>query len=352
MVTFATPAHATGVYGEFAGDARSVAFAGTAFPIASISTSGNSLSVARSATLTGSTPFGARYGTSSGKTYLSVNLNLGTSEPATTTLTFASPTPTSGWSFALGDVDAESVTIAATGENGGAIDVASWYVGSFNYQSGGTDQPTWTTNVLSGRGSDTNGASAWFTPNVAVSSITFAQRRLVAGSPSYQLWIATDPAAFPATTTSTAPTTSTSSTSSSTTSTTLPESIPVVPVITNDDVRRDGDAYVVELTDENTGLPGTIVIVDATTSEPGQLAFADNVITFTPGDRAEGRVTIDYVAKNDSNRFARGRIRFALETTIVESLPSTGVVGSRSLALYGVVFAALGGILVARLRRV
>jgi len=351
----ATPAYAASVYGEFAGDARSVTLVGSSFPAASISTSGNSLSVARSATLTGSTPFGAQYGTSSGKTYLSVNLNLGSPEPATTTLTFASLTPTAGWSFALGDVDAESVSITATGEGGATLDVSSWYSGSFNYQSGGTDQPTWATNVLSGRGSDTNGASAWFTPNAAVSSITFAQRRLVSGSPSYQLWIAADSAAFP-TTTSTSTSTS-SSTSSSTTSTTtsLPMQIDEAPVITGDDVQRDGSSYVVELTMDNTGLLGTIEVIEATTNKPGDLSFDDNFVIFTPGDQAEGRVTIEYVAKNDTNRFMSGRIRFTLETTPSlsdESLPSTGSRIAPNFALNGMVIAAIGGAMILRRRRV
>ena len=336
-----------------------MSLAGTTFPNAAITTAGNSLSVARSATLTGSSPFGSVYGTSSGKTYLSVGLTISAAEPASTTLTFVAPTPAAGWSFALGDVDAESVTITATGEGGTPLTVSGWYVGSFNYQSGQTDQPTWAGDVLSGRGSDTSGAAAWFTPNTAVTSITFTQRRLVAGGPSYQLWLAADPATFPTTTTSstssTSSTNSTSSTSStsSTTSTTstVPDSTLEAPTITGEDITREGDTYVVELTKDNTGLPGSIDVVNATTSEPGELTFADNVISFTPSDEAEGRVTIDYLAKNGAGRFAGGRIRFELETTplVDTALPSTGS-DMPALVSLGTVLAASGVLILARRR--
>lgn len=350
----ASPAHAAGVYGEFAADAASVSVSGTAFPSAAVSTAGNSLSVARSATLTGSSPFGTQYGTSSGKTYLSIGLTISAAEPASTTLTFASATPTAGWSFALGDVDAESVAITATGEGGVALNVGGWYAGSFNYQSGQTDQPTWAGNLLSGRGSDTNGAAAWFTPNTAVTSITFTQRRLVAGGPSFQLWLAADPATFPTTTstsTSTSSTSSTSSTTSSTsTTTTLPESTLEAPVITDGDVTRDGDSYIIELTKDNTGLPGAIDVVDASTAEPGELTFVDNVISFTPSDGAEGRVTIEYVAKNGAGRFASGRIRFDLNAapSVDTALPSTGSDTLWTFGLLGVLLAAAGATLTVR----
>lgn len=348
-----TPVHAASVYGEFAADTASLTVAGTAFPAASIASSGNSLSVARSATLTGSTPFGAQYGTSSGKTYLSIGLTISAAEPASTTLTFASATPTAGWSFALGDVDAESVAISAIGEGGAALNVNGWYVGSFNYQSGQTDQPTWASNLLSGRGSDTSGAAAWFTPNAAVTSITFTQRRLVAGGPSYQLWLATDPATFPTTTSSTTSTSTTSTTApstTSTTSTTLPEPALEAPVIDGDDVQRDGDAYVIELTKDNTGLGGVIDVVDASTTEPGQLDFADNVITFTPGDEADGRVTIDYVAKNGAGKFASGRIRFTLDATSQTgtALPLTGSNALLAITVVGLLFTISGGVLAYR----
>jgi LPXTG-motif cell wall-anchored protein len=351
-----SPARAAGAYGEFSADAGSLSLSGTAFPSAVITTSGNSLAVARSATLTGSSPFGTQYGTSSGKTYLSIGLTISAAEPASTTLTFASATPTAGWSVALGDVDAESVAITATGEGGVALNVSGWYAGSFNYQSGQTDQPTWSGNLLSGRGSDTGGAAAWFTPNAAVTSITFTQRRLVAGGPSYQLWIAADPDTFPTTTTSTSSSTSTSSTSSTssttTTTTTLPDSTLEAPVITADDVARDGDSYVIELTKDNTGLPGIIDVVDASTTEPGELTFADNVISFTPSAGAEGRVAIDYVAKNGAGRFASGRIRFELKAapSLDAALPSTGSDTFASFGLLGVMLAATGATLAARHR--
>ncbi len=112
-----------------------------------------------------------------------------------TTYQFDRPTPSSGWTFVLGDVDADQVTITATGVGGVEVPPSDLGFRSvFNYCTPGvcsasSDVPSWngTTGVLTGDAGavDTNGASAWFEPTVPLISLsfTFAQR---AGFPIYQ----------------------------------------------------------------------------------------------------------------------------------------------------------------------
>lgn len=207
----------TGVYGTWTatggvGGTGDVTFAGTTFPSATFTSTGGTQSVASSATLTGSTPFGQVYGTSSGKTYLSVGVP---STPGTVTLSFASAPAAGVWGFALGDVDAESVAITARNASGGTVNVSEWYQQSFNYVAGQSDAPTWnsSTGTIVGNVNDTNGASAWFSPTSAVKSITLTSTRL-SGIPSYQIWIATDrPASAPSAAATTASPTASASAS-------------------------------------------------------------------------------------------------------------------------------------------
>jgi hypothetical protein len=211
----------TGVYGTWTatagvGGTGEVTFAGTTFPSATFTSTVGTQSVASSATLTSTTPFGQMYGSSSGKTYLSVGVP---STSGTVTLTFASAPAAGIWGFALGDVDAESVAITARDASGNAINVSAWYQQSFNYVTGQTDAPTWNsaTGTIVGNVNDTNGASAWFSPKAAVKTITFTSTRL-SGIPSYQIWIATDKpsasAAASAASTSASPTASASASAS------------------------------------------------------------------------------------------------------------------------------------------
>lgn len=172
------------------------AFPDTNFPSSTVAVQGTpgSISSASSATLTSSTPFGARFGTSSGKQYLSLTGASG-GTTATTVITFASPAPAGSWGFTLGDVDVDDITITATKADGTtALSAAELgWQGAFNYASGQTDVPTWNsgTQKLTGNNSDTSGASGWFAPTVDVSTVTLVQAAL-SGTPAYQLWIATD----------------------------------------------------------------------------------------------------------------------------------------------------------------
>ena len=205
-------ADGTGVYGAWALDTAdtaqgTIAFNGTLFPGATVTSTGQNLSVARSATLSASTPFGAAYGSSSGKTYLSVGLSAGVSR-AHVTITFDEPPVAGTYGLAMGDVDAENVILSATDAKGHAVNVSEWNGTDFNY-AGGTDLPKWdgATGTITGNGVDTQGASMWIVPNSDVKTITLTQTR-TSGFPAYQLWIAADvitavpaPAPTPAATT-------------------------------------------------------------------------------------------------------------------------------------------------------
>ena len=96
------------------------------------------------------TGIGKEYGSSQNQPYLAVSVP---TAGATTTITFSSSTPATGWSFALGDVDAEAVTISAKDASGANVPVRGWFNDTFNYcqnspRSSGcgtaqTDKPTW-----------------------------------------------------------------------------------------------------------------------------------------------------------------------------------------------------------------
>ena len=142
------------------------------------------------------TPVGAKYGSSKGHPYLTLRPKADNStDPSTTTYTFAAPTPASGWAFVLGDIDADQVTIKALGADGSPVAasvIGTWFQGSFNY-AGDADQPSWdgATSTLTGNPGavDTAGAAGWFEPSVRLSSLTFVFLRR-SGFPVYQTWFA------------------------------------------------------------------------------------------------------------------------------------------------------------------
>ncbi|WP_107765082.1 carboxypeptidase-like regulatory domain-containing protein [Nocardioides terrigena] len=167
------------------------------FPAATVASDSRSnvqLAAGGSVFLGPGTPPGAKYGSSSGNPYLVLRPRADNANaPSTTTYTFAAPTPDTGWAFVLGDVDSDQVRIRATDSTGDAVpaaEVSSWLSGTFNY-AGGTDRPTWdaTTSTVTGNPGavDTDGASAWFEPDVRLSSLTLIFTRR-AGFPVYQTW--------------------------------------------------------------------------------------------------------------------------------------------------------------------
>lgn len=152
------------------------------------------------------TPVGEKYGSSINQQYLNLRPKADSpTGPSTTTYSFATPTPASGWTFVLGDIDADSVRIEAIGIDGQAVSTEELgFNGGFNYCAPGiagkpscsgaaTDVPSWdaATQTLTGNAaaSDTSGSAAWFEPSVPLTSLTFffTQR---SGFPIYQTWFA------------------------------------------------------------------------------------------------------------------------------------------------------------------
>ena len=152
------------------------------------------------------TPIGATYGSSRDQPYLNLRPRAdNATSPSTTTYSFATPTPTSGWAFALGDIDADAVRIHAVAPDGHVLTAAELgFRGGFNYCAPGVagkpsctgsaaDVPTWDALALTLTGNaaaaDTNGAAAWFEPNAAISSLSLIFTRR-SGLPVYQTWFA------------------------------------------------------------------------------------------------------------------------------------------------------------------
>ncbi|AWT41035.1 hypothetical protein DMT42_00930 [Streptomyces actuosus] len=198
-------ADATSAYGEWTmnGSTGQVSIPLAGFPAASVTTDSSTSSVqsGTSAFLGPGTPVGARYGTSQGRTYVNLRTAAGRT-PSTTTLTFESPTNAGTFAFTLGDIDADSVRVSATGADGQPLTAAELgWQGAFNYCQSSpkpsscgptgtdTDQPVWdpATSTLIGNGADTTGAAGWFQPTVPVTSITLTFS-MQSGFPIYQLW--------------------------------------------------------------------------------------------------------------------------------------------------------------------
>lgn len=182
---------------------------GGGFPdgsLASTSRSGSGVGVqsGSSTFLNSQTPPGAIFGSSRGAAYL--NLRPAADDPASpsvTVYTFDRPTPSSGWAFVLGDIDADRVVLDGVDAQGRPVDAAGLgFAGVFNYCGGSPspcpptdppDLPSWdaASRTLSGNPEalDTSGAAAWFRPTVPLRTltVTFFQR---SGLPLYQTWFA------------------------------------------------------------------------------------------------------------------------------------------------------------------
>ncbi|WP_156042619.1 hypothetical protein [Rhodococcus sp. UNC363MFTsu5.1] len=151
--------------------------------------------------LNANTPVGAKYGSSQGKGYINLHPKAdNATSPSTTTYTFDSATPTAGWTFVLGDIDADSVVVSATDATGAAVPAAGLgFKGAFNYCGGSpapcpadADVPTWNGagELIGNAGaSDTSGAAAWFEPTSALKTLTFTYYQR-SGLPVYQTWFA------------------------------------------------------------------------------------------------------------------------------------------------------------------
>lgn len=152
------------------------------------------------------TPIGEKYGTSRDRPHLNLRPQADSAtSPSTTAYSFTAPTPTSGWAFALGDIDADAVRIQAIGVDGEVLEASDLgFRGGFNYCAPGlagkpscsgdaADVPAWDPATLTLTGNDgaadTSGAAAWFEPRTPLISLSFVFTRR-AGFPIYQTWFA------------------------------------------------------------------------------------------------------------------------------------------------------------------
>ena len=197
--------------------------AASGFPDVTVVTDDRGASVAagRSAFLGPTTGFGQQFGTSRLQPYLTI-ASLGQTAASTTTVTFDGPTP-AGWGIAVGDIDADYVTLAATGP-GGAVAPAQFgaqdsTAGSIplNYCLDASPKPGTCTTAMApytdypelcgtgstyplcatlppgtisavGHGSDTAGSYDWFMPTVPITELTLTFTPL-SGLPNFQLWL-------------------------------------------------------------------------------------------------------------------------------------------------------------------
>jgi len=192
-----------------------------------VTTTGGNARVAETGTasfLGPQTGFGQRFGSSRSQSYLTIGLapalpGVGHGADSVTTVTL--PALPAGWGFAVGDIDADMVSIDATGP-GGALTAAQLNPQDtggtpvLNYCANAspkpsscgagttfTDAPWWCATTgpgvcasatrprtVVGNGADTQGAYDWFVPTVSVTTLTLTYQWLT-GIPSFQLWIVT-----------------------------------------------------------------------------------------------------------------------------------------------------------------
>ncbi|OIH93670.1 hypothetical protein BIU90_08415 [Curtobacterium sp. MCBA15_001] len=220
----------TGHWGDFTVSGTGKAYTGTmsmpGFPVTTFRSNASQATVISGASTwqSAATGPGQRYGTSKGNTYINQRPNANNAgSPSVTTYTFDGPTPAGSWSFVLGDIDADQATISATVQ-GGAPATADQlgFQSSYNSCSAavaggwsctpdpdgmtGRDVPTWSPGDLQGTltgnaaAADTAGATAWFTPTVALESLTISYQWR-SGFPVYQTWFASRTAAIAGTAT-------------------------------------------------------------------------------------------------------------------------------------------------------
>lgn len=200
-----------GHYADFDFSTGQVTDSAAGFPAAHIATDSTNPSSpsGTSAFLNASTPFGQAFGSSQGDPYALLRLASGR-RPSTTTVSFDTAPDAGSWGFALGDVDAENVRVAAYDASGGELPVSDLgFEDTFNYCDGSplpgtchgsrqTDRPRWdpATGTLKGNVADTDGASGWFQPGTRISKLVLTAT-LNAGIPAFQLWIAAHDQAEP-----------------------------------------------------------------------------------------------------------------------------------------------------------
>lgn len=189
------------------------------------------------------------------------------------TIQFNSTTPSSGWGFAVVDMDVDQVRFRAKDASG--VDVptstlASWFVQRFDADpvTDGINLPSWDNQMAAVVGSesssttwrdtveggldDTEAGSAWFQPNIALSEITFEYESLQeSANPSYHVFVAAcsaniatptpSPSATPTPSPSVTPTATSAVTPTRTPSTNQDSDGDTIPDATEGDADPDND---------------------------------------------------------------------------------------------------------------
>ena len=195
-------------WGDFTGSANNYSTSFqvpiTGFPAASVTSDSRAGSVGIQSGATtwfgDNTPIGLKYGSSRNQPYLALRPRVDNpTGGSTTTFVFDSPTPPTGWMFALSDIDADQATVTATDADGAPVSEDDLnFVSGFNFcdttprpgacSTSIGDVPTWDpgTQTLVGNASaaDTVGAVGWFEPNVRIKTLTVVFTRR-AGFPQF-----------------------------------------------------------------------------------------------------------------------------------------------------------------------
>ena len=156
--------------------------------------------------MTSATPYGSVFGASGpSESIRFLSQRAAQTTTITTVYTFSRPAPARALGIALGDIDVDSVEVAATDASGNVIPLSSLVSAAFNFcdvSSGKPDEcgsapyvtPTWTANatggVLAGTNVETTGPLGWLRPTTGIKTLTLVFRPNIPGSgtPSYRTW--------------------------------------------------------------------------------------------------------------------------------------------------------------------
>lgn len=166
---------------------------------------GEPVVLATSDAIVAGSPWGAVFGASTGRQYLSVRVDRSQGSIATATYEFTRPLPPGAWGFTLGDIDVDEADITARASDGSLLSGAeiAGSVGNarvpYNFEGlASSTLPAWNPGAaggglvgVNGPSGETEGDSGWFMPSRAVRELTVRfQAQVGGGSPSYRTWFA------------------------------------------------------------------------------------------------------------------------------------------------------------------